>query len=368
MMSPASKQLPWKGPRVLRLGSLSFRINLRMLLLGAIAIVGSTVVTLLAVMYGDIYMSPAAIREVLAGEGTPIERRIVIDLRLGRAIVALLVGACLSMAGALTQSVARNPLASPDIIGITSGAALAAALAIVLSGDVSKTNIGGKADSLLKVFGLPGVALLGASLAALTVVVLTLWRGGTMIQFILIGVGVSIFLSSVTTWLLAWADLETARQAKIWLTGSLNGRDFHETWAPSAVLLLSVMLAGWVAFKLSALALGETVAYVLGHSVRLAQGTQILVAIVLTAVAVSVAGPIGFVAFVVPHLARIASRTSTPPLMLSVLFGAFLLGAADFIARAVIPWEIPVGIITSLVGAPILLYMTIRMVRRVTIV
>lgn len=214
MMSPASKQLPWKGPRVLRLGSLSFRINLRMLLLGAIAIVGSTVVTLLAVMYGDIYMSPAAIREALAGEGTPIERRIVIDLRLGRAIVALLVGACLSMAGALTQSVARNPLASPDIIGITSGAALAAALAIVLSGDVSKTNIGGKADSLLKVFGLPGVALLGASLAALTVVVLTLWRRGTMIQFILIGVGVSIFLSSVTTWLLAWADLETARQAK----------------------------------------------------------------------------------------------------------------------------------------------------------
>lgn len=320
-----------------------------------------------SVTQGSYQLTLGEVMEVFTGGGTKIQRAVVFDMRLGRAVVACLVGAALAYSGALTQSVARNPLASPDILGITNGASLAAVAVIVFAGAGSGGVIEAGATSVLGTVGLPGAAMVGAFLTALLIWLLAGPARSSMLQVVLIGVGASIFLSSCTTWLLAYAELDRAAAARMWLTGSLNGRDWNHAWAPLAVLLVAVALGGWLAFQLSALVLGEATAHVLGHRVQLAQLVQLFCAVVLAAVAVAAAGPIGFIAFVSPHLARRLARTPTPPLIFSALLGGTLLLGADLLARVVLPWELPVGVVTAFIGAPFLLYMIFRTRREETI-
>ena len=183
-------------------------------------------------------------------------------------------------------------------------------------------------------------------------------------QLVLIGVGAAMFLNAAIVWIMAETDLERSTQAKVWLTGSLNGRDWGNAWPVVGCVLVVCASAGWLAFRLSALALGEQTAHVLGVNVRLATMVQLLCAVVLSAVAVSAAGPIAFIAFVTPHIARFAAQTSTPPLILSALLGGLLVSAADYLARVVLPWELPVGVVTAVCGAPVLLYFIIRTYRK----
>lgn len=183
-------------------------------------------------------------------------------------------------------------------------------------------------------------------------------------QLVLIGVGAAMFLNAAIVWIMAETDLERSTQAKVWLTGSLNGRDWGNAWPVVGCVLVVFASAGWLAFRLSALALGEQTAHVLGVNVRLATMIQLLCAVVLSAVAVSAAGPIAFIAFVTPHIARFAAQTATPPLILSALLGGLLVSAADYLARVVLPWELPVGVVTAVCGAPVLLYFIIRTYRK----
>lgn len=345
---------------VLRLGPVSWPVNLRLLTCLAVTALLLLLGVCATVTHGDYRLSLGQVWEVFTGGGSPIERAVVFDMRLGRAVVACLVGAALAYSGALTQSVARNPLASPDILGITQGASLAAVVTIVFAGAGAGGVLEAGASAVLSTVGLPGAAIVGAVLAAVLVWVLAAPSRSSMMQVVLIGVGVSIFLSAMVTWLLAYAQLDRAASARMWLTGSLNGRDWNHAWAPLAVLFVAIAIAGWLAFQLSALVLGDTVAHVLGHRVRLAQLVQLLTAVVLAAVGVAAAGPISFVAFVVPHLARVLAGTATPPLVFSALLGAALLVAADLLARVVLPWELPVGVVTAFVGAPFLLFMIVR--------
>lgn len=348
------------SPRVFRAGILTVPWNLRLLVCIACTVAITTVVAMWSLTQGSYSLSMGEVAAVLGGSGTTIQRTVVLDMRLGRALVAITVGAALGYAGALTQSVARNPLASPDILGISQGASLAAAIAIIFAGAGTGGVVEAGASGIMNTVGVPGAAILGAITTALAVWVVAGPSKSSMIQVVLIGVAAAIFLAAATTWLLAYAQLDRAAAARMWLTGSLNGRDFTHLWIPLTTVLLVIAAAGWIAFQLAALALGEITATVLGHKVRHAQLVHLLTAVVLTAVAVAAAGPIGFIAFVTPHLARLLARTPTPPLLFSATLGGCVLLIADQAARVVLPWELPVGVVTSVVGAPFLLYMIIR--------
>ncbi|SES24949.1 FecCD family ABC transporter permease [Corynebacterium cystitidis] len=349
------------------LGRLSFRLNPRLVLCLGVTLVLLFIAVAWSVTQGEYSLTLGEVLTVFAGGGSTIERAVVFDLRLGRSVVACAVGAALAYSGALTQSTARNPLASPDILGITHGAAFGGALAIIFAGSGSGGALESGANIIVQNVGLPGAAIAGALTTASVIALLARSVRGSILQVVLVGVGASIFLSSLTSWLLAWAQLDRAANARLWLTGSLNGRDWSHGWAPLVVLLIAIALAGWLSFQLSALVLGNTTAHVLGHRVGLGYLIQLLTAVVLAAVAVSAAGPIGFIAFVSPHLARGLAGTPTPPLVLSASIGAVVLLGADLIARVLLPWELPVGVVTAFVGAPFLLFMIIRIRRKETV-
>ncbi|WP_241228230.1 FecCD family ABC transporter permease [Corynebacterium hylobatis] len=352
-------------PAALRTGLVSWQWNLRLACWLVLTAVATVLFMALGITLGDYPLTLTEVLTVFAGGGTAIEQKVVLDLRLGRAVVGAAVGACLAFSGALTQTVARNPLASPDILGITNGASLAAVAALILGGAGAGGTLSVGAEAMVSSLGVPGTAVVGALLIAALIWFIAGPVRGDMMSLVLIGVGCSILLSALTTWLLAWAELDRAAEARMWLTGSLNGRDLNHAWAPLVVSLLAIAAAGWLAFQLAALSLGEATAHVLGHNVRITQMIQLLTAVILAAVAVSAAGPIGFIAFVTPQIARRLAGTATPPLVLSAFCGAALLTGADLFTRTVVPWELPVGVVTAFFGAPVLLYLIISNNRKV---
>ena len=356
-----TKTTQW--PRVITIGRLSIFFNARLILLSVLVSALAAGAFALNIAHGDYPLNIADVVRILAGNGTRIEHKVVFELRMGRAVTALAVGAALGCAGALTQSVARNPLVSPDVLGLTEGASLAVVMTIGFAG-LDATRISKGADTLLSTVGIPLVAIAGALItAALIWFIAGSSRAHTM-QLVLIGVGAAMFLNAAIVWIMAETDLERSTQAKVWLTGSLNGRDWGNAWPVVGCVLVVCAGAGWLAFRLSALALGEQTAHVLGVNVKLATMIQLLCAVVLSAVAVSAAGPIAFIAFVTPHIARFAAQTATPPFILSALLGGLLVSAADYLARVVLPWELPVGVVTAVCGAPALLYFIIRTYRK----
>ncbi|WP_293771067.1 iron ABC transporter permease [uncultured Corynebacterium sp.] len=318
----------------------------------------------LSIAHGDYELSPGDVWRILSGSGSKIENRIVIDVRLGRALVGLLVGAALALAGALTQSVARNPLASPDVLGITQGASLAAV--ILLTFAHGGGSLGESADVILHTLRLPSAAVVGALIVATVVWLIAGSSRHSMVRFVLIGVAISTLCASLNTWIMSIGDLDQVASARLWLTGSLNGRDLDEVWAPLTVVLAAALASAYLSFHLAALTLGDTTATLLGHNVRVIQAVQLVFAVALSAIAVAAAGPIGFVAFVSPQVAMRLAGTPTPPLITSALTGALLVTSADFIARVVLPWELPVGIVTTIVGAPVLIYLIIKLNRKAT--
>jgi len=283
----------------------------------------------------------------LLGQGQPGSEFIVFGLRLPRALTAILAGAALAVSGHIFQSLVRNPLASPDIIGVTSGAALVAVAVIVLG---------------VGPLGVPAGALLGAALASTAVYVLAWRRGVSPYRLVLVGIGIAAICSAGTSYLLVKGELADVQQATVWLVGSLNGRSWDEVGPlalPLAVLLPAVAV---LARSLDALSLGEEAATALGVRVGRARLGLVAVAAALAAAAVAATGPIGFVAFIAPHIARrLADRTGGAVLPVAALSGAVLVLTADLIAGLVLaPTQLPVGIVTSVLGAPFFLLLLYR--------
>lgn len=344
---------PVQFPSTLRLHEqVVFTMHWRALWVCLVLVVILLSITTISIQVGEYPVELRTIVEVLTGGGTVIDRRVVLDVRLGRCIVGILVGAALGLSGALTQAVARNPLASPDVLGITNGASLAAVCLLTFAS--TDGLFGTAADAVLSSIGLPLAAICGALITASLIWVIAGSSRSSMIRFVLIGVAAATMCSSLTTWVMAAGNLDQVAGAKLWLTGSLNGRDFTQVWPTLVVLLVGMMACAYLTFPLSALALGETTATILGHRVRLAQALQLITAVILAGVAVAAAGPIAFVAFLSPHIARWLAGTATPPLITSACVGAVLVSGADLLARTVVPWELPVGIVTTTLGAPML--------------
>ncbi|MFZ2174504.1 MAG: iron chelate uptake ABC transporter family permease subunit [Rhodococcus sp. (in: high G+C Gram-positive bacteria)] len=309
---------------------------------------------------GDYPLSIPEVTQVLIGGGTRAQRFIVMDLRLPRSLTGVFIGMALGLAGAITQSIARNPLASPDILGITSGAGAAAVALIVLGG-------GGSFVGLLATLGIPLAALIGGLLTALVIYLLA-WRGGVEgYRMILIGIGINAMLIAVTGWLLISADINDASRAQVWLNGSLNGASWNQVW-PVAISV--VLLGGYAlvsSFTLGALRLGDDNAVSLGVRLQWSQAWLLLIAVALAGVATAAAGPVGFVALAAPQVALRLVRSAGPPLIASALTGAVLVVGSDVVARTILPVELPVGIVTSALGGPFLLYLLVRNNRKVSV-
>ncbi|MBL7258734.1 FecCD family ABC transporter permease [Paractinoplanes lichenicola] len=340
--------------RAVHAGRFSGTVSLRSMLVGAAGLVLTVIVTVLGIGHGSFTIAPGEVLDTLLGGGTAAQRLIVLDLRLPRILTALLVGAALAVSGALTQTFARNPLASPDVLGVTHGASLGAVAVIVLGG--------GAAAGLV-----PIAALAGALITAALVYVLAWRRGVDGFRLVLVGIGVGEVVTAGVSWFLVRAEVVDATRATIWLNGSVAGAEWDQVRPLALGLAVLLPLAVATTFTLQALQFDDDVAQSLGVRLQTARLAVVLTAVALAAAAVAAAGPIEFVAFVVPQVALRLCGGSRPPLVVSAILGALLVIVADLAARLALPErELPVGLVTAMVGAPYLLWLLIRTNRRVS--
>jgi iron complex transport system permease protein len=340
--------------RVVRRGPISARLDARSIAVSSIMIVAIFFVFCWTVSVGDFPIPISDVIRTLFGGGTDDSRFIVRELRLPRALVGLMVGGAFGLSGAIFQSIARNPLASPDIIGVTQGAALAAVGVIVMGG--SGDLLGGVAG-----IGVPMAALLGALLAATLVYVLSYRRGIVGYRLVLVGIGIGATMTAGVHFLLTRATIYEAARATVWLTGSLNGRSWQHVRPVFAALVVLVPVALALGRQLRLLEMGDDAAKGLGARVERSRIALILCAVGLAAMATASAGPIAFVAFFAPVLARRLVGHGHVALVPSMLMGSLITLTSDLIARRILsPTELPVGIITSILGAPYLLWLLWR--------
>ncbi|WP_079132080.1 FecCD family ABC transporter permease [Streptomyces nanshensis] len=316
-------------------GGWSLRFAPRALLVSVLLAVAGAAAAVTAIGFGEFPLSPAEVVRTLLGSGPPGARFVVVDLRLPRVLDGLLVGFAMGASGAVFQSVSRNPLGSPDIIGFGNGASAGALVAIILlDASTAATATGSVAG---------GLVTAGA-------VYLLAWRGGVHgFRLVLIGIGVSAVLGACTRFLFVRAELGKAAEAATWMIGSFGGRGWSDAGVAAAgvLLLLPVVLAH--ARRLALLEMGDDAAAALGVApertrlVLLAAGTG------LTAMSVAAAGPIPFISLAAPQLARRLTRSSGPNILPAAWMGALLAALADWAAQR-LPGIVPVGVVTGVTG------------------
>ena len=310
-----------------------------LLLLVALALVGLGV--------GEIPLSPLQVAGALVGHGDTVSDFVVGQLRGPRVAGAVLVGAALGAAGGIVQSVVRNPIASPDVIGITSGASASGLTAIVVLG---------ASGGLLF-----GSVLVGAVLVSVVIAALSWRRGITGNRVVLVGIGVAAICLSVTGWMLTAGTVQQAGTALLWLSGSLNAvdRTLVGVLGVAVVVLLGAALVQ--SRRLTVLALGDEVAAALGLRPDRAKVLLLLTAVGLTAGAVATAGPVAFVALMAAPIARRLVGNGRVALGAVAAVGAVITLASDLLAQFAIPGNaLPVGVVTGVVGAPYLLWLLAR--------
>ncbi|MEV6203937.1 iron chelate uptake ABC transporter family permease subunit [Streptomyces sp. NPDC051771] len=349
VVTPAAVKSPGTRPAgygLLRLGPASLLVHRRSVLAAVLLLLLLAAVSVAYLCVGEKTFSPGEVLTVLTGGDSPAAF-VVEELRRPRLVTALAVGAAFGIAGALIQTVARNPLASPDIIGISQGAG-AVTVAAMTFGLASYTV-------------LPYLSIAGGVLAAALVYAFA-WRGGLhATRFVLIGIGIAIALRSLITLFMTKGDFLVAQQAQIWMTGSLNGRGWEESAPVRWTLLLMLPAVLWAARAQRTVSLDDATATALGVRLGRVRLGLVAVGVVLASVATGVAGPVDFVALLAPQIARRMTRTAQIPLLCSALLGALVVVAADLIGRRLFsPVELPVGVLTAAVGAPYLIWLIVR--------
>ncbi|MEU7517635.1 iron chelate uptake ABC transporter family permease subunit [Streptomyces sp. NPDC042898] len=327
-------------------GGLSVRYEPRAALsvLGLLVLTAAVAVVLIGT--GDFPMTPGEVVDTLLGKGTVVQEFAVMELRLPRVLVAVLVGAALAAGGAVFQSVSRNPLGSPDVIGFGQGATVGALAVIVLFRGDAAAAAGG--------------AVVGGLVTGVTIYLLAWKKGVHGYRLVLVGIGAAAMLTSVIHYLITKADLVDATRATVWMTGSLDGRDWSQFWPLFAVccVLLPLVLGHGRALRM--LEMGDDAAYALGVRVERTRIVLMASAVLLVAVATSAAGPIVFVSLSAPQLARRLTRAPGPNLAASALMGSALLLGADWIAtNAFGERQLPVGVVTGILGGCYLLWLLV---------
>ncbi|MFI7227088.1 FecCD family ABC transporter permease [Nonomuraea angiospora] len=339
----------------LRAGAVSWRVRLRGV---AVSLIGLALIVVLMALNMRIGEIPMTLPEVISGtfDVNSAAHFVIMELRLPRALTGALVGAALALSGAIIQSIARNPLASPEILGVTTGASVTVVAGVVASGSAY-----GGASGLLATVGIPALALLGGLVGAAVVYGLAWRRGLDGYRLVLVGIGVAAVFTNIKFWLLTVGDVNDTGRAMVWISGSLNGRGWEHVQPTALALAVLVPLTLLGTRSLDALRFGDDTVTALGVRTNLARALMILAAVLLAAVATASAGPIAFVALASPQIALRLTRSAQPPLLCSAVVGAVLTTAADLIARtAFSPLELPVGIVTAVLGAPYLIHLIWR--------
>lgn len=310
------------------------------------------------VMVGDFGLTLHDVVAALAGKSTGLARTVVLEWRLPRVVTALAVGAALGFAGAIFQTVTRNPLASPDILGVVSGASAFALTALLA---------GGGTGVMLSALGVPLSAFVGG--VAVSGAMWWLGRGGGLgsFQLVFAGIILNALAMAYNSFLLVRADYRDVGKAQAWVTGSVGSSSWGDVAAVLVTLALVVPLLRWAAFQIEALSLGDDMAAGLGIDPRRTQLALMVLAVALTSTAVAASGPIAFVAFVAPHVGRRLAHAPTPPLGTAMLAGALIVAGADLAVRTLVPGNLPVGVATSALGGAALLYALMRTTRKVTL-
>ena len=337
---PLARAVRWRG--------VSLRVDSR-------AVVGSLILAGLLVVVGCWSISvgdfPVPIGDVvrsLVGRGTSSSDFIVGTLRLPRVLTGAMVGAAFGVSGAIFQSLAKNPLGSPDVIGFTFGSALGAVLVIVILDGAGSLAVSAGAAA--------------GGLATALVVFVCAWRRGVQAhRLVLVGIGVGYALAAITDYLLTRANISDAQRATVWLTGSLNGRSWDHVRPVGAGLVVLMPLALWLGRSLRVLELGDDTAAALGVRLGRTRLTIVTIGVLLAALATASAGPIAFVALMAPPIARRVVHAPGITIVPTALVGALLTVSADLMARRLLaPLELPVGIFTAVLGAPYLLWLLTR--------
>ncbi|AHY08572.1 iron-enterobactin ABC transporter permease [Serratia plymuthica] len=308
------------------------------------------VLAIYALGSGSLSLNATQVIDALLGKGSANLTVIVTQWRLPRVTMALLLGAALGISGAIFQSLLRNPLGSPDVIGFNTGAYSGVLVAIVLFN-------GG-------VIGITSGALAGGLLTAALVYLLA-WRNGVeAFRLIIVGIAVRALLVAGNTWLIISASLESAMTAGLWSAGSLNGISWAKSLPVLAVIALCCLLLLTLSRRMRLLEMGDDTACSLGVPVERSRVLLLLIGVTLTAAATAVAGPISFIALVAPQIARrLCANRSV--LLLTALTGALLLLIADVAAqRLFMPYQLPVGVLTVSLGGIYLIWLLIRESRK----
>jgi iron complex transport system permease protein len=328
-------------------GDWSTRVDGRAVLVTLAALAATLVVFVWSLTVGDYPLPVGDVVRSLLGDHEGGSHFIVWTLRVPRSLTAVLVGAAFGLSGAIFQRLVRNPLASPDIVGVNAGAAFAAAYMVII------VNANGLRVTV--------AALVGALAASGAVYGLAYRRGIAGYRLVLVGIGVSAFLLAATEYLLTRGEIYEVQRAVVWLTGSLNGRSWDHlrpvSWALAMLLPAAVVLSR----QLRLLELGDDLARSLGGQVERTRGLLLLVGVALAATATAAAGPVAFVALAAPQIARRLVGSGSLGLLPAAACGSLMMVAADLLGRSLFaPTELPVGVVTGVVGAPYLLYLLAR--------
>ncbi|MEJ1115914.1 iron-enterobactin ABC transporter permease [Paenarthrobacter sp. CCNWLY172] len=336
---------------LLRNRPLSLRFDVRSILVCIPLILAALAVAVISLATGDYDVSVQQVLQAFTGDAPGLAQTIVMEWRLPRVLAALVFGAALGMSGGIFQSMTRNPLGSPDIIGFNTGAYTGALIVMLTLG-------GGY-------LGIAAGALVGGILTALAVYLLAYRRGSQGFRLIIVGIGISAMLAAFNHWLILQAELEAALAAAVWGAGSLNGITWEQA-APAAVVVVVVGLATLAAARrMQLLEMGDDAARALGVRAEPTRLLLLILGVALTAAVTAVAGPIAFVALAAPQLARRLTRSAGITLVPSAAMGAFLLVASDLAAqRLFAPIQLPVGVVTVCIGGIYLVWLLAREARK----
>ncbi|MDZ5472170.1 iron ABC transporter permease [Bacillus sp. 31A1R] len=332
----------------------SFLIDKRAIKVFVLLLVISAAVFVLSTGLGEMKISPLTVLSVFFGGGTEMEQLVVKSFRLPRIIVALMVGMGLAVAGGILQGIIRNPLASPDILGMTGGASVAVVAFLAFNGTFTAEP--------LSISWLPLSAFMGAGFIALLVYFLAWKNGVSPIRLVLIGIGISALMQALTTMMLMLAPIYKASQANIWITGTVHG----STWANVGIavpwIVILIIVAIIMARKLNVQELGDEIATGVGGRVQRQRFILLMISTALVGCSVAFAGGIGFVGLMAPHMARRLVGSAFGALLpVSALIGAILVMVADLIGRTLFsPLEIPAGVFTAGIGAPYFIYLLFK--------
>lgn len=332
--------------------NLSFLIDKKASFVVFILLLITVGVTIVSASIGQLYISPLEVVKALAGAGNDMHQTVIHSFRLPRILIALLVGMSLAVAGGILQGVIRNPLASPDIIGLTAGSSVAVVGFLAIFSDDNNSLV-------VSINWLPLSAFIGASVTAIIVYILAWKNGVSPIRLVLVGVGISALMQAGTTMMMIMGPIFQASQANIWITGTVNGSKWADVKIlfPLVIALLFIVLV--LARNLNVQELGEEIAVGVGSKIQAQRFMLIAAATALTGGAVAFAGGIGFVGLMAPHMARRLVGSAFGALLpTSALIGALLVMIADLIGRILFaPLEIPAGVFTASIGAPYFIYL-----------